>query len=65
MTTGHLPLCCKRTKATERGCIGVQLELRDVRTGRKTLERLRPYDMMEVVRVDSTPFQYLFQEGDF
>ncbi|KAK9803345.1 hypothetical protein WJX73_006232 [Symbiochloris irregularis] len=42
----------------------VHLELRDVRTGRKTLERLRPYDMIEIVRVDSTPFQFLFQEGD-
>ena len=42
---------------------GLQLELRDVKLGRKTQERRRPYDMVEVVRVESHTYQFLFEEG--
>ena len=44
-------------------CIGLQLELRDLKAGRKTQERKRPYDMVEVLWLDSVTHQYLYEEG--
>ena len=42
-----------------------QLELRDVVTKAKHPMKLRPYDTVEVVRLDSRKFQYLYTEGAY
>ncbi len=41
----------------------VQLELRDVLSKTKQQERRRPYDMVEVVRMEARQYQYLYTEG--
>ena len=41
----------------------VQLDLRDVMGKNKQQERRRPSDMVEVVRLQSKQFQYLYTEG--
>ncbi len=40
-----------------------QMELRDLARGSKAAGRWRPDDAVEVVRLESRPFQYLYSEG--
>ncbi|KAK9826481.1 hypothetical protein WJX81_003658 [Elliptochloris bilobata] len=42
----------------------IQLELRDLVRGNKLHTRFRPYDPVEVVRLDTKAYQYLYAEGD-
>ena len=42
----------------------IQLQLRDVITRAKHPLRLRPSDMVDVVRLEERTFQFLYQEGD-
>ena len=39
------------------------MELRALLGSQKQLERRRPYDMMEVVRLEMRPYQFLYREG--
>ena len=41
----------------------VQLELRDLATRAKQQERRRPGDLLEVVRLEGRPYQFLYREG--
>ncbi len=41
----------------------MQLELRDLKLGTKSQDRKRPYDLVEVARLDARPFQFLYAEG--
>ena len=41
----------------------LQLELQDLRTGARSQERRRPYDMLEVVRLEPRPVTYLYQQS--
>ena len=41
----------------------VQLELRDLATRTKQQERRRPGELLEVVRLEGRPYQFLYREG--
>ncbi|KAF7061679.1 hypothetical protein CFC21_068351 [Triticum aestivum] len=47
-----------------RGGATIQVELRDVDTGNKIVERFRTDEALERVFVEDKPFTYLYQEGD-
>uniref|UniRef100_A0ACD5X8Z9 Uncharacterized protein n=1 Tax=Avena sativa TaxID=4498 RepID=A0ACD5X8Z9_AVESA len=47
-----------------RGGATIQVELRDVDTGNKTVERFRTDEALERVFVEEKSFTYLYQEGD-
>ncbi|CAM0877046.1 unnamed protein product [Alopecurus aequalis] len=47
-----------------RGGATIQVELRDVDTGNKTVERFRTDEALERVFVEEKSFSYLYQEGD-
>jgi hypothetical protein len=59
----HAPtcrLCC------DGGCwlgFSVQFELRDLVMRNKHQQRQRPYDLVEVVRLEERKFQCLYREG--
>ena len=40
------------------------MELRDVRTKKKQNVRQRPYNMVEVIRLESRPYKLLYAEGE-
>ena len=42
----------------------IQLEMKDVRTGTKSIERFRTQETVERARLDEHEMQYLFAEGD-
>jgi elongation factor P len=42
----------------------IQLEMKDVRTGTKTVERFRTQETVERARLDEHEMQFLFAEGD-
>ncbi|MDR3518386.1 MAG: elongation factor P [Azospirillaceae bacterium] len=42
----------------------IQIEMRDARTGTKTIERFRTQESVERVRLDDQEMQFLFSEGD-
>ena len=42
----------------------IQIEMRDVRVGTKTIERFRTQESVERVRLDEHEMQFLFGEGD-
>lgn len=42
----------------------IQLEMKDVRTGTKTVERFRTQESVERARLDEHEMQFLFAEGD-
>ena len=42
----------------------VQIEMKDVRSGNKTIERFRTQESVEKARLDEIEMQYLFSEGD-
>jgi elongation factor P len=42
----------------------IQIEMKDVRTGTKTIERFRTQESVERVRLDEHEMQFLFSEGD-
>lgn len=44
-------------------CLCAQLELRDLARGNKVHGRWRPSDPIEVVRLDTKAYQYLYAEG--
>src|SRR5690606_4479799 len=41
-----------------------QVELKDIKTGSKSNERLSSDEKVERVRLDEKPYQYLYAEGD-
>jgi elongation factor P len=51
-------------QGTGRQLGNVQLELRDILTKSKHPLKLRPSDMVDVVRLDEKKFQFLYQEDD-
>ncbi|KAK9811306.1 hypothetical protein WJX72_001490 [[Myrmecia] bisecta] len=53
----------QHTQGSGRQLGNVQLELRDLKLGSKHLERKRPYDMVEVARLEAKPFQFLYTDG--
>jgi elongation factor P len=63
---GRLMQVLKQAHAqgTGRQLGNVQLELRDILTKSKHPLRLRPSDMVDVVRLDEKKFQFLYQEDD-
>jgi elongation factor P len=42
----------------------IQIEMKDVRTGTKTIERFRTQESVERARLDDHEMQFLFSEGD-
>ncbi|MEI8393710.1 MAG: elongation factor P [Rhodospirillaceae bacterium] len=42
----------------------IQIEMKDVRTGTKTIERFRTQESVERARLDDHEMQFLFNEGD-
>lgn len=42
----------------------IQIEMKDVRTGTKTIERFRTQETVERARLDEHEMQFLFSEGD-
>ncbi|MBI1209314.1 MAG: elongation factor P [Azospirillum sp.] len=42
----------------------IQIEMKDVRSGTKTIERFRTQESVERVRLDEHEMQFLFAEGD-
>lgn len=42
----------------------IQIEMKDVRTGTKTIERFRTQETVERARLDEHEYQFLFAEGD-
>ncbi len=42
----------------------IQIEMKDVRTGTKTIERFRTQESVERVRLDEHEMQFLFADGD-
>lgn len=51
------------TQGTGRQLGNVQLELKELITGTKKPLRLRPNDMLDIVRLDERKFQFLYKEG--
>ena len=41
-----------------------QLKLRDVKNGRLVEDRFRPGDTVEILRIETNDYQYLYEEGD-
>ncbi|GAB4822133.1 hypothetical protein N2152v2_009179 [Parachlorella kessleri] len=55
----------QHTQGAGRQLGNVQFELRDLVTKNKHLHRQRPYDMVELVRLEDRKYQCLYKEGSF
>lgn len=55
-----------KTQHTQPGKGGayLQVELKDVKSGTKSNERFRSSEAVELVRLEESDYQFLFQEGD-
>ncbi|PIR31854.1 MAG: elongation factor P [Alphaproteobacteria bacterium CG11_big_fil_rev_8_21_14_0_20_44_7] len=55
-----------KTQHTQPGKGGayMQVEMKEIRNGTKRNERFRSADTVEKARLDQTPYQYLYSEGD-
>jgi len=51
------------TQGTGRQLGNVQLDIKELLTGTKRPLRLRPSDMLSIVRLDERKFQFLYREG--
>jgi elongation factor P len=62
---GKLYMVLKReTVQPGKGGAFAQVEMKDVRTGTKTIERFRTSETVERARLDEKEMQFLFMEGD-
>lgn len=47
-----------------KGAAVIQIEMRDIRSGNKDNVRFRTQETIERVRLDQSPYQFLFSDGD-